>query len=158
MHYFGCPISHDDSEIFGMPSGTAEGQQLWECLAILVAVDIWAHLWSESRIVLKVRSDNVCALTLLIKMRPHSPTIAIVARELALRLVDLSCPPDATHTLGVAHVIADKLSRIYAPGGTGVLDTSVHPALTTAALTPVPVRNAAWYRAYKPDPPVRHKT
>ena len=66
--------------------------------------------WSQTRIILKVKGDNVTALTLLIKMRPSGPTMAIIARELALRLVELSFPPDATRTPGVAHVIADRLS------------------------------------------------
>ena len=61
--------------------------------------------------------DIGTALTLMVKMRTTSSTIAIVARELALRLVELSFPPDAVHTPGISHVIADKLSRVHAPGG-----------------------------------------
>ena len=99
--------------MFNMPIGSADGQQLWECLAILVAIDMWSKLWNQQRIILKVRSDNVGALTLLLKMRPANATIAIVARELALRLADLSFPPDAMHTPGVAHVLADRLSRVF---------------------------------------------
>ena len=114
--YFSCPISDFDVAIYDMPRGTPDGQQIWECLAILVAIDMWSSIWQQNRIVLKVKADNVGALTLLIKMRPGSPKIAIIARELALRLVDLSFPPDAIHTPGVAHVIADWLSRVYAPG------------------------------------------
>ena len=115
-HDFACPISDEDVAIYDMPRGTPDGQQIWECLAILVAIDIWSSIWQQYRIVLKVNADNVGALTLLIKMRPGSANIAIIARELALRLVDLSFPPDAVHTPGVAHVIADRLSRVHAPG------------------------------------------
>ena len=64
-HFFSCPISDADVEIYDMPRGTADGQQLWECLAILIAVDIWTSHWSQSRIILKVKADNVGALTLL---------------------------------------------------------------------------------------------
>ena len=135
--------------MFGIPIGTAVGQQLWECLAVLVAVDIWTHLWKQSRIILKVWGDNVGALTLVVKMRPPTPTIAIVARELALRLVELSFPPDAEHTPGVAHVIADRLSRVHAPGGSGVVDSSIHPALANAQRTDTPKRSPDWYRAYR---------
>ena len=153
-HFFSCPISDHDVEIFDMPRGTADGQQLWECLAILIAVDIWSSLWLQNRIILKVKADNVGALTLLIKMRPGSSRIAIVARELALRLVELSFPPDALHTPGVAHVIADRLSRVFAPRSDSKQPevwngaaASCHPALADATETPCPTRNKAWYKA-----------
>ena len=139
--------------MFDMPIGSADGQQLWECLAILVAIDIWSKLWNQQRIILKVRSDNVGALTLLLKMRPANATIAKVARELALRLADLSFPPDAMHTPGVAHVLADRLSRVFAPGGTGTVTKDLHPALASAQLTDVPVRVPAWYKATQQTPP-----
>ena len=113
----------------------------------LVAIDIWACEWSQSRVVLKVRGDNVGALMLLIKMRPSNPKQAIIARELALRLVELSFPPDAVHTPGIAHVIADELSRVYAPKGSGIVTNTIHPALEHATQTQVPKRNEAWYRA-----------
>ena len=60
--------------------------------------------------VLNIRGDNVGALVVCIKMRPANATIAIMARELALRLTELSFPPDAVHTPGVAHGLADRLS------------------------------------------------
>lgn len=43
----------------------------------------------QSRIVLKVKGDNVAALTLLVKMRPNGPNVATIACELAFRLVEL---------------------------------------------------------------------
>ena len=94
------------------------------------------------------------AFTLLIKMRPGSAKVAITARELALRLVELPFPPDAIHTPGVAHVIADRLSRVHAPGNDskqpGEWDgspASCHPALAMATETSAPIRDGAWYRA-----------
>ena len=87
---------------------------------------------------LKVRGDNVTALMQLVKMRPATPMHAIIAREMGLVLVDLSFPPDAEHTPGVAHILADKLSRVYAPeenGGPpvrGTIDPSLHPAIANA--------------------------
>ena len=97
--------------------------------------------------VLKIRGDNVGALVLCIKMRPANATIAIVARELALRLAELSFPPDAVHTPGVAHVLADRLSRVFAPNGSGIVDKNIHPALANAKLTKVPDRSNSWYKA-----------
>ncbi len=136
----------EDQSIFSVAAGIPEGQQLWECLAVLIGIDVWSAHWKQDRIVLKVRVDNVGALTLLLKVRPSIPSLAIVARELALRLVELSFIPDAVHTPGVVHVIADRLSCIFAPGGSGMASFSLHPSLKDAVLTPVPVRDRCWHR------------
>ena len=145
---FAYKLSEDDARIFNETlDGSCTGQQLWECLAILVAIGIWAGQWSQSRVVLKVRGDNVGALTLLIKMRPANAKQAIIARELALGLVEFSFPPDAVLTPGIAHIVAYELSRVYAPKGSGVVSNKIHPALEHAKETPAPKRNEAWYRA-----------
>ena len=104
--------------------------------------------------ILKVRGDTVGALTLLIKMRPASPTIAaaIAARELALGLVELSFPQDAVHTPGMEHVIADKLSRVHAPRGSGEVNKNIHPALASAEENMAPLRNLQRYRACSGEP------
>ena len=94
-----------------------------------------------------MRGDNVGVPTLLVKMRPANPKQAIIVRELALRLVKLSFLPDAAHTPGVAHVVADRLSRIFAPGGSDRVDNSIHPALKYATPTTAPSRDKEWYRA-----------
>ena len=80
-----------------------------------------------ANISLTVRGDNVGALTLLLKLRLSSLAQAIVAREFALLLVEMSFPPTAMHTPGLSHVVVDKLSRIHAPGGSGIANTAVHP-------------------------------
>ena len=79
-------------------------------------------------------------------MRPPDAAHAIIAREMALRLAELSFPPDAVHTPGVAHVLADRLSRVFIPGGNGKVDRSIHPALANAEVTNVPVRDDYWYK------------
>ena len=150
--YYACQVSKDDEQIFGITAGAPGGQQLWECRAVLIGIDIWSSDWTQDRIILKVRGDNVGTLTMLIKMRPSSPKLAIVARELALRLVELSFPFDAEHTPGVAHVVADRVSRVFTPGGGGTVHNGLHPALANAIQTTVPTRNKSWYRAYAVEP------
>ena len=75
--------------------------------------------------------------------------LAIVARELALRLVDLSFPPDAEHTPGMSHVFADLLSRVDAPasnkGYDGILKPDAHPAMATSKRVDTPPRDVNWY-------------
>ena len=79
-------------------------------------------------------------------MRPRIEKMAIVARELALRLVDISFPPDAEHTPGVGHVFADKLSRVFSPTGTGVLTKDLHPAMATSQEAHAPARGPSFYK------------
>ena len=88
QHHFLCPVSADDQQVFQLKSGTSVGQQIWECLAMLVALRIWQTIWSQHRLNLTVKGDSIGALTLLLKMRPHSPRHAIIARELALVLIE----------------------------------------------------------------------
>ena len=112
------------------------------------------NVWSSQLLLTSGRAsgDNVGAFTLLMKMRPGSPEIAIIARGLALRLVELSAPPDAVRTPGLAHKVADLLPRVHAPGTIGDLDTVVHPAPAQVVRTEVPVCNKAWYKAYINEP------
>ena len=95
----------------------------------------------------KLKGDNVAALTLLIKLRPHGPHMAMMMKQLALRLAVLSFPPDAVHTPGVAHVAADRLSRIYSPDRNGKVTCSIHHSLIHAAEVKAPVRTSDWYIA-----------
>ena len=98
------------------------------------------------------------ALTLLIKMRPNGPKMAIIACALALQWIQPSFLREATHTPGIAHVIADKLPRVYSPDGPGKVDRSIHLALAQATETPTPLRNAAWYKAYSREPASKEAT
>ena len=131
---------------------------MWECLAILVAVRLWARLWAQDRMILRVRGDNVGALTLLIKLRPatRNPAMGIIARELALNLAQLSFQPEAIHTPGLSHVVADLLSRIYSPTGSGTANSALHPASNNAEHSAVPERNDNWYLAYRARKAKRH--
>ena len=145
--YFASQLTDLDFAKFGFKRGDNKGQQVWEALAVLVAVDLWTSIWTQERIVLKVKSDNVTALTLLTKLRPKAgcPQLAVIARELALRLVDLSFPPDADHVAGAGHVFADALSRVWAPTGRGELTPDLHPAMIDAEEATAPRRDSNFY-------------
>ena len=85
------------------------------------------------------------ALMLMIKMRPKSLAHAIIARETALLIIEMPLQPEVGRTPGVAHVIADGLSRCYQDNGDEMVFS--HPALVSSVHTPVPVRTDNWYRA-----------
>ena len=88
---FHCDISEFDMELFALVLGSCEGQQILECLAILVAIRGWIPT-CQKRVQLApvIRGDNVGALTLVLKMRPKTDKMAIIAREMALCLVIFS--------------------------------------------------------------------
>ena len=130
--------------MFEAERGSASGQQIWEALAILVSMRIWASVWQRSRITLEVRSDNVTALTMLASMRVHGKGLSLIARELALDIGRGVYRPDVcAHSPGVAHVVADALSRKYAPGYNYALPRCLAEASEAAA----PSRAAGFWRS-----------
>ena len=152
--YYACQVTDDDLEIYGIERGSCKGQQVLEALAILVAMRLWHQPGSTKRTQCSVRGDNVGALTLVVKMRPASAQQAIVARELALLTAQSAFPPSVTHTPGVAHVLADLLSRMHdsSKDTTKVLE---HPALAGASRSHCPPRPRSWYRALSEATPLR---
>ena len=145
VKYFACPVIDDDLGTLEIERGSCTGQQALEGLAILVAMRLWCDHKDARKVHLSVRGDNIGALTLLIKMRPKSPAQALISRELALITVRSAFPPQVVHTPGLAHVVADLLSRMNDPrkAESGVL---AHPALRNASRTEVPQRDRLWYR------------
>ena len=93
---------------------------------------------------MSVKSDSVSALTLLLAMRPSTPQLAIIAREMALDIAD-SCyrPVCVSHIPGVANKFADMLSRAGK-------DMCIPPELVQAQRITPPIRNDAYFRALAP--------
>ena len=143
-HYYHCAVSAHDIDILGIESGSSESQQALEALAILVALKVWIQ-HSKERIQLRVRGDNVGALALVVKMRPKTARLAIVARELALIFTNYSFLPAVFHTPGVSHKIADQLSRMHDPNAEKPQEILAHPALRYAVASSVPERDRSFY-------------
>ena len=118
LQYFASPLGPDDFEVLGHSPGCASGQQTWECLAVLVALRLWASVLSEDRVRLHVKSDNMTALYMTASLRSTRGTsTAVVSRELALTMAEHSFAPDAvSHTPGISNHAADCLSRKAQPG------------------------------------------
>ena len=148
--YFSCRLTAEDSQIFAHELGSCLGQQTWESLAILVAARIWRDCFANRRLTVKVRGDNVGSLTLVVKMRPSSWQQAIISREIALLTSLLAFPPAVTHTPGIAHKLADALSRNLEPDFDHV---KAHPILIDAERTQVPLRPRSWYKALEEHSP-----
>ena len=100
-----------------------------------------------------VRSDNITALTMALKMRPRTSELYIVAHELALCRTNYSFLPQVYHTPGIANVIPDLLSRIHDPAKRCASEVLAHPALQHSKYTIAPTRSRAFYKALIADSP-----
>eukprot|EP00435_Cladocopium_sp_Y103_P030056 s3225_g7.t1 len=144
--YFSSAITQQDESILGLKIGDAAGQQVLEALAVLVALRLWQKYWRKPGVSLRIRSDNVSTLTLLVKLRPKytSHGMSIVARELALEFGTSSYKPlFFQHIPGFSNDWADLLSRLHQPDKQVELPEML---LKTKQVDPMP-RNQSYYRA-----------
>ena len=145
VSFFSSQLTALDYQRFGFEPGSPNGQQCWECLCALVALRHYHVRWLRSRIRLMVRGDSYCMLSLLLKLRPptFSPSLGLVARELALDISEAVYTPDiATHVPGMSNVFPDVLSREHEPGKRFVLPD----ALLHVSREYVPDRGDSFYR------------
>ena len=76
-------------------------------------------------------------------MQPHSPSLGVVAREMALDIAEAVYDPQvATHVPGVANTAADELSRRLEPNHAFKLP----PILHDASEVHPPERTDKWWR------------
>ena len=144
VQFFAIPINETDEEVLKTKSGGCEGQQVWEALAGLVALRLWARFWTGQRARLHVRGDNMGALTLFPTLKASSPALSLISREFALDLGTAEYRPDLIqHIPGIVNKITDVLSRRYQPGTTFSL-----PKLLLKAKPVIPVRrDMTWWRS-----------
>ena len=143
VEYFAIKIDDLDQQILETPSGTHEGQQVWEALAGLISLRLWSKHWQGRRAKLQIRSDNVGALVMLAKLKGGSKQLALIAREYALDLGQAQWKPDViTHIPGIANVTCDQLSRKWDPSKTFQLPTCLKRAREVVP----PTRNRSWWK------------
>ena len=146
LAYFADIISNHDVRIMKHQPGTAEGQQTWEALCLLIALRAWRMHWMIRRSLLCIKSDNKAALTLVTKLKAKG-TRSIIAKELGLLYAESSYEPRlADHIPGVFNGLADCLSRLTSPDGA----YSVPESLRAVSRTFIPSRPRSWYRSLKP--------
>ena len=73
-------ITPEDEQMLNVKRGEPEGQQVFEGLALLVAVRLWAHLWHSRRVRLILRFDNVGALSIYSSVKGRSAGMNLLAR------------------------------------------------------------------------------
>lgn len=126
---------------FKAATGDPAFNTLWEALALLVACRIWLPKCKVQRLSVRVKSDNVGALRMLLNLSSKAANINVVARELALDLARGNYSlGELEHIPGVTNVMPDALSRLWAP------TASELPALGNAVQDRVPDFGSSFWR------------
>jgi hypothetical protein len=148
--WFACGLSSEEMEILQISLAESAAQQVVEALVVLVALRAWKDRWLHQRVVLRVKSDNISALVMCLKLKTDGFGTGIVAREMAL---DIACseykPQIAEHIPGVDNIIADALSRRLQPGAHVQLPHCLH-AVKELVLPP---RGRDYFRTLECKPP-----
>ena len=112
-----------------------------------MALRVWAPRWRHRRVCLRIKSDSVSALVILLRFKTGGEAPGIIAREIALDVAAANyIPTIMQHIPGVANTVADVLSRWYEPGSKKKLPS----LLRTASLRIPPPRVGKWWRASDP--------
>ena len=139
--YFLSQLTADDCAIHNQSIGDAAGQQIWECLTVLVALTVWKDEWASKRCEVRIKSDNYSALAMGSRMKIRASPL--IAKEIALLYSEAAHEPRIfEHVPGVANILADALSRAFEPG----TDKELPPQLSGATQVHVARRRRSWYK------------
>ena len=135
-------FTSSDASVLQLVNEHSRAQQAFEALALLIVLRMWLPEFSSQRVSIRVRGDNMAALSMLAKMQPKSFSLQVVARELALDLSQCSFSPDfIEHIPGVSNVTADALSRMAEHGS----DFQLPTFLSNARCDSPPQRDSNWW-------------
>ena len=113
--YFSASLSDALLAKFKAKAGESKFNSLWEAVALLVGTRLWLRKLNFGATV-RIKSDNLSALRMLVRGRAKSPDLNVVAREFALDLALMEYKIHwVMHIPGTTNVEADALSRAFAP-------------------------------------------
>ena len=135
----------DDCKKFNLSIGDCAGQAVWEALALLVSMRVWWRCWAGQLTCITAKSDSKAALGALEKERSKSPSINLIAREVALDRAMAEFEPlfDFRHVAGKCNEWADALSRLDQPGSGAVIPGPLRSVTRRA----VAERLGSWWRS-----------
>ena len=138
--YWADALRDADADVFGARLGDPAFNTLWEGLAVLVSLRLWAPEFGPFAEVV-VRSDNLGFLQALAARRAGDPGLNRILQEVSLD----ECLHDyplvgLVHIPGVSNVVADGLSRMWAPE-----PKALPLALASCARSAVTVRTREYY-------------
>ena len=115
QRWFSAELSSALLEKFKAKKGESGFNTAWEALALLTALRLWLPRLPKMLSV-RVKSDNVGALRMLLNLTSSSDPLSIIAREVALDIAsDNYQISELEHVPGITNVAADALSRLWAP-------------------------------------------
>ena len=112
---FSIPIPGEFILRFKASTGDPRHMALWESLTLLVAARLWLVRFPLGTVV-RVRSDNISALYMVLKCKAKSPALAIVAREIAMDQARSLYQFTSLKRINTKdNIIANSLSRQFEP-------------------------------------------
>ena len=108
---------------------------------VLVAIRAFAPIWLQRKASIKLRSDNMSALTLAAKLKctGHSN---LIAWEAAMTYGKAAVQPRCIeHLPGIVNTVADALSRLSDPS----MKYNILDQLARLQPLPVPIRSERYY-------------
>ena len=59
--WYSTEVTAEDENIHQQRRGDHKGQQVWEALSILIAMNLWSSIWLPRKMTLTIRGDNKAA-------------------------------------------------------------------------------------------------
>ena len=141
--FYCSKVTKLEADLLGQQIGECTSQQTFEALAVLVALRAWCAVWRSQRVQLRVRSDSMSSLIIVLKLTTAGHGPGIIAREIALDIAESVYRPDVSeHVPGIANCICDELSRLHQPGASYKFPTT----LIGVKETVVPLRTLSYFR------------
>jgi len=88
VSWFSSSLSAAERAALGISLGDCAAQQTVEALAALVALRSWSKRWLGLQPTIRVRSDSVSALTIVLKLKTKGKGPGIIARDMALDIAE----------------------------------------------------------------------
>jgi len=88
VSWFSSALSVSEQAALGISLGDCAAQQTVEALAALVALRSWSSRWIGLQPTIRVRSDSISALTIVLKLKTRGKGPGIVARDMALDIAE----------------------------------------------------------------------
>ena len=112
--YLATPVTRFDRVRLGAPVEPDPAYMAeWELLAVLVALKTWASQLKGQRTGFLLQMDSKAALGAALKLASPTPSVNVIAAEVALALEILNVEAlQGEHYRGTINIEADALSRI----------------------------------------------
>ena len=109
---------------------------------MLCALRLWSPRWRYRRIHLRVKTDNVAALIMVVKLKASGYGVGLISREMALDIGEAHYSPQvAAHLPGQANLLADFIYR-----DVDHTACDLPPPLRDAVQVPMSARSLGWWR------------